>query len=316
MPTADCGHGNVGNRSLTAMRSRARFAAVPAATLVAAPVTTPKPVQRGRAPLRVAANGSAVRGLSDIVNRSVPSGCTKKFVRRRAACRNAKENWTTRAFGLIRAATGVAARYCPPADAPDLVLPAVGAPVSIDLPRSSQGRDLVYVKRARPSYARATPALKPSGWLPRFGYGTGVSLLKTMKRRTHYAHRRRFRRRSERTRSFSLAAALPRDRVFRPVLPLPGATTSNEFKTPQTTIRSGCIRHAAKAISHVSIPNVPAQFPEKFWVTRGFFHHSCGEKKPLDRESGTGVRCWCGAVLVGILHRIFPHSQAVGRLVL
>ena len=63
------------------MRSRASFAANPAAISVVQPVplpvATPKAMQRGRAPLRVAANGSIVRGLSDIVNRSVPKGCTK-----------------------------------------------------------------------------------------------------------------------------------------------------------------------------------------------------------------------------------------------
>ena len=234
-------------------------------------------------------------------------------MRRRAACRNAKESWTTRAFGLIRQASLalLSARRRTGSRPPGRRSSGLVRPST--LPSVKRPR---LHKRARPSYARASPALKPSDWLPRFGYGTGDALLKTTRRRTHYAHRRRFRRRSERTRSFSLAAALSRDRVFRPVFSLPGATTSNEFKTPQTTIRSGCIRHAAKAISQASIPNVPAQFPEKFWATRGFFHHRCGEKKPLDRESGTGVRCWCGAVLVGILHRIFPHSQAVGRLVL
>ena len=49
--------------------------------------------------LRHDGDGSKVRpldGLPDIVNGSVPKG-DKKFVRRRAACRVAKKNWSTRA---------------------------------------------------------------------------------------------------------------------------------------------------------------------------------------------------------------------------
>ena len=137
-------------------------------------------------------------------------------MRRRAACRNAKESWTTRAFGLIRQASLalLSARRRTGSRPPGRRSSGLVRPST--LPSVKRPR---LHKRARPSYARASPALKPSDWLPRFGYGTGDALLKTTRRRTHYAHRRRFRRRSERTRSFSLAAALPRDRVFRPAAP-------------------------------------------------------------------------------------------------
>ena len=125
------------------------------------------------------------------------------------------------------------------------------------------------MKRARPSYARATPALKPSDWLPRFGYGTGAMLRATADHPNAATH------------TLCAPAKIPSpERAYPKFLPsrgvtsgpgvptgcsLPGATTSHEFKTPQTTIRSGCIRHAAKAISGVSIPGTPAQIPGDFW---------------------------------------------------
>ena len=82
---------------------------------------TPKAVRRERAPLRVAANGRLfLRKLRDSVNQKVPTW--KKFVRRRAACRDAKENWTTRAFGLLLPIAFTIGSYFPPADALGLVL--------------------------------------------------------------------------------------------------------------------------------------------------------------------------------------------------
>jgi len=53
---------------------------------------------------------------------------------------------------------------------------------------------------------------------------------------------------------------------------LPHATASNEHLPPQTNASTYCTRQQrSNAISGVSIPNVPARFPEKFWATRDFF---------------------------------------------
>ena len=67
----------------------------------------------------------------------------KKFVRRRTACRDAKRNRTTRAFGLIREATRVASRYFPHADALD------SRPRTVEASTASSQKDSPIV-RARP----------------------------------------------------------------------------------------------------------------------------------------------------------------------
>ena len=155
------------------------------------------------------------------------------------------------------------------------------------------------MERARPSYARATPALKPADWLPRFGYGTGAMLRATADHPNAATH------------TLCAPAKIPSpERAYPKFLPsrgvtsgpgvptggsLPGATTSNEFKTPQTTIRSGCIRHAAKAISGVSIPGTPAQIPGDFWPAVIFLQR----RKSGDAEGIWGMNCLLAATRSG-----------------
>ena len=166
--------------------------------------------------------------------------------------------------------------YYPSADAPGLAHVRRGCFVvlltSQKVPVSPQVKRTAYSATA--SYARATRVRNETDWLPpdRGRY-----------RRMYLARTHAPLASSDRTRDSSPHGVRSTDSGAKHARYL-GTGCSDRWlpisltASSSTFLRRRTLRHTARqqrsnAISGVSIPNVPAHFPEQIWATRDFFHH-------------------------------------------